>query len=150
MQESDIINQITQMMGVTLQGIGVVFSIVSAYVVALYYFLYRAPMILRLGAFLFFSLISVILFVFTKGAFEHGAALIQGLQDIAATQHHLSAVGQAALERGGALTSDWLSVSSVDADLRLVITASLALVYVTLFYLTFFHRWTHADYTERD
>ncbi|MFZ1990494.1 MAG: hypothetical protein WAW96_12070 [Alphaproteobacteria bacterium] len=143
MMESDVANQIVQMMSLTLQGMGVVFSIVSAYVVALYYFLYRAPLILKLGSFLFFTLIVALLVFFTLGAFDHGAAITRTLADMA-QKAPLTPIGQAALARGS------LGTTSIDQELRLSIEAAFALVYLSLFYLTFFHRWTHADYTERD
>ena len=143
MTEADIANQIIQMMGLTLQGMGIAFTIVSAYVVALYYFLYRAPVILKVGSFLFFTLIAALFVFFMLGAFDHGAAIERALQDLA-QKGPLSPIGQAALTRGN------LGTSSIDEKLRLTIEAAFGLVYLSLFYLTFFHRWTHADYTERD
>ena len=143
MTEADIANQIIQMMSLTLQGMGVVFSIVSAYVVALYYFLYRAPLILKLGSFLFFTLVTTLLIFFTLGAFDHGAAINHALAALA-QKGPLSPIGQAALARGG------LGANSIDEKLRLSIEAAFGLVYLSLLYLTFFHRWSHADYTERD
>ena len=138
-QESDVLNQIVQMMQVTLQGIGVVFSIVSAYVVALYYFLDRAPLILKLGSFVFFTLIAALLGDFILGTFSHAQAIVQALSELA-QKGHLSAIGQSALHRG----------NSIDDKLQLLIAVAFGLVYLSLLYLTFFHRWTHADYTERD
>jgi len=141
--ESDIANQIVQMMSLTLQGIGVVFTIVSAYVVALYYFLYRAPLILKLGSFLFFTLIAVLVGYFILGAFDHSDAIMQALRDLA-QKGALSPIGQRALDRGS------FGPNSIDDKLRWLIEAAFALIYLSLLYLTFFHRWTHADYTERD
>jgi hypothetical protein len=143
MTEADIASQLIQMMSLTLQGMGVVFSIVSAYVVALYYFLYRAPLILKLGSFLFFTLIMALLVFFTLGAFDHGAAIERTLAELA-QKGPLSPIGQAALARGN------LGTGSIDEKLRWSIEAAFGLVYLSLFYLTFFHRWAHADYTERD
>ena len=143
MSEAEIADQITQMMNVTLQGMGVAFSVVSAYVVALYYFLYRAPLILKLGSFLFFTLVIAFLGFFTIGVFDHGEAITRALAELA-QKGSLSPIGQAALQRGS------LGPGSIDEKLRWIIEAGFGIVYVALFYLTFFHRWTHADYTERD
>ena len=90
MSEAELADQITQMMSITLQGIGVVFSIVSAYVVALYYFLYRAPVVLKISGFVFFTLIGALLVFFMLGAFDHGAAINQALADLAANGPPLS------------------------------------------------------------
>ncbi len=143
MTEADIDGQIIQMMDLTLQGMGVMFTIVSAYVVALYYFLYRSPVIMKISAFAFFSLIAALFVFFMLGAFDHGAAINRALAELA-QRGQLSPIGQAALARGT------LGTRSIDQELRLSIEAAFGLVYISLFYLTFFHRWTHADYTERD
>ena len=134
MTEADITSQIVSLMDLTLTGVGVVFSIVSAYVVALYYFLHRAPILLRLTAFLFFTLIVVFLGLFTAGVFDHGTALHAALEEIAA-QGMLSPVGKAVLARstvGGGM---------IDTSLQLVVWAGFASVYISFAYLTFLHRW---------
>jgi len=143
MTEADIADQIIQMMNLTLQGMGVVFTMVSAYVVALYYFLFRAPLVLKICAFAFFTLIVALFVFFMLGAFDHGAAINRALAELA-QKGPLSPIGQAALKRGT------LGTASIDQELRLSIEVAFGLVYLSLFYLTFFHRWTHADYTERD
>jgi hypothetical protein len=142
MTEADLMQQTSDLMELTVEGIGVVFSIVSAYIVALYYFLHRAPAVMKLGGFLFFSLIVGLLVIFTAGAFDHAAAIHSALAELAA-KGALSPVGMAALARGGV-------AGGVDAALKMIIWICFALVYLALSYLTFFSRWRSDQSVGRD
>ena len=125
-----------QMMDMTIAGIGVFFSIVSAYIVAIYFFLHRAPALLKIVGFSFFSLICAILFEFVSGTFDHARALVLTLIEL--SKHSaLSPVGLAAIARSQ-------GAGSVNQVLQLAMLAGLALVYIALCYMTFFHRW-HAQ-----
>lgn len=134
MSEADITEQMVMMMDLTIAGISVFFSIVSAYIVALFYFLHKAPMGFRLIAFLFFSLTLLLLGIFAANCFGHAASLQAALVELGA-RSELSAVGRAAIRRGPA------DRAFLDELIRSLSWGGMALVFVTLGYFTFWHRW---------
>ncbi|MFN3961153.1 MAG: hypothetical protein ACK4NP_14765 [Parvularculaceae bacterium] len=134
MTEADITEQMTMMMELTLSGISVFFTIVSAYTVALFYFLGRASMGLKLTAFGFFSLTLLFLAVFAYNSFNHAEALREALVELGATTD-LSAVGDKAIGSGVYGRGD------IDKMIRGMMWLGLGLVYVAMFFFTFFHRW---------
>ncbi|MBI1366522.1 MAG: hypothetical protein GC153_11285 [Alphaproteobacteria bacterium] len=134
MGEADITEQIVMMMDLTLAGISVFFSIVSAYIVALFYFLHRAPLGFRLVAFVFFSLTLLFLAAFAANCFTHAAALQEALVELSARQP-LSAVGAAAVHHGPA------DRAFLDEVIRFMSWLGMGLVFATLAYFTFWHRW---------
>lgn len=143
MTEADITEQMTMMMDLTLSGISVFFTIVSAYTVALFYFLGRSAISLKLTAFGFFSLTLLFLAVFAFNSFNHAAALREALVELG-TKVDLSAVGDKAIGAGAYGRGD------LDKLIRGMMWLGMGLVYVALFYFTFFHDWTkrgqaHAD-----
>ncbi|MFO1186384.1 MAG: hypothetical protein U1E87_02350 [Alphaproteobacteria bacterium] len=135
MTEAEITEQIVMMMDMTISGLAVFFSMISAYIVALFFFIHRAPIVLKLVAFVFFTLAVGFLLVFMRGTFDHSDALLAALADLdkAGT---LGPVGKAALARG-------VGPQSVDAMIQNVMLGGLALVYLALIYLTFFRRWNN-------
>lgn len=111
------------------------FGFVSAYVVALYLFLFRAPLALRFLAFLLLTL-----------AFIFIAAMGWNLQYLGEGVHH----AWAALKpkaTGMETLGPPLIVRTVFVDGQLftawVSWAMGAVVYMLLAYLTFIYRWTH-------
>lgn len=137
MSEAEITEQMVMMMDLTLTGVSVFFSIISAYIVALFYFLNRAPFGLKVTAFAFFTLTMLFLAVFAAGTFSHAAALQRGLIDLAATSE-ISPVAGAAVENGVA------DRGVLDRTIRSLTWMSMGLVYLALTYFTFFHRWPRA------
>jgi hypothetical protein len=136
MTEADITGQIVQMMNLTISGISVFVTIVSAYIVAVFFFLHRAPIVLKLVAFLFFTLAVAFLMLFMRGSFDHAHALQAALVELN-QNGGLSPVGRAALARGVG------AAEGIDTTIQHVMWGALGLVYVVLFYLTFLHRWKH-------
>jgi hypothetical protein len=134
MSEAEITEQMVMMMDLTLFGVSVFFSIVSAYIVALFYFLNRAPFGLKVTAFAFFTLTMLFLAVFAAGSFSHAAALQRALIDLAA-RTEVSPVAGAAAERGV------VDRTALDRTIRSLTWMSMGLVYLALTYFTFFHRW---------
>jgi hypothetical protein len=134
MTEADITEQMTMMMDLTLSGISVFFTIVSAYTVALFYFLGRASIGLKLTAFGFFSLTLLFLAVFAFNSFNHAAALREALVELGATSD-LSAVGDKAIGAGA------YGRGELDLLIRGLMWLGMGLVYVALLFFTFFHRW---------
>jgi hypothetical protein len=135
MTEADITGQLVQMMDMTINGTGLFFSMISAYIVAIFFFLHRAPVIMKLVGFLFFSLAAAFLMLFMRGTFDHSHALQAALVELS-QRGDLSPVGKAAMARG-------IGAEGIDATIQQVMFGALGLVYLTLFYLTFLHRWKH-------
>ena len=133
MTEADTIPLLIEFMHVLLAGISVYFTIVSAYVVGLYAFLARAKLVLKLVAFLFFTLIFFFLMQFNYGAGVFQRGLVDVLVGLEATTG-LSAAGQTALDSAR---------SGMNAKVRTVMWLGSLATYLALFYLTFFHRWNH-------
>lgn len=134
MSEADITEQMTTMMELTLAGISVFFTIISAYTVALFYFLGRASMGLKVTAFGFFSLTLLFLAIFAFNSFNHAAALRDGLIELARTTD-LSVVGESAIGDGPRGRGE------LDILIRGMMWLGMGLVYLALFYFTFFHKW---------
>jgi hypothetical protein len=143
MTEGEVVEQLVEFTNILLVGVSLIFSIVSAYVVALNYFIGSANFLARLGSFLFVTLILGMLMVTLIGAESTHAGLIQRLIELE-EQGQISAVGRAVLENAapgmrGAITGNQYSIDDI---IRLCVWAGLAFVYVALAYLTFLHRWT--------
>jgi hypothetical protein len=134
MTEAEITEQMTMMMDLTLSGISVFFTIVSAYTVALFYFLGRASTSLKLTAFGFFSLTLMFLAVFAYNSFNHAAALREALVELG-SKVDLSAVGDKAIGDGV------YGRGELDKLIRGMMWLGMGLVYVALFHFTFFHDW---------
>ena len=133
MTEGEVVNLLVEFMHVLLGGISIYFTIVSAYVVGLYAFLVRANIVLKIVSFLFFTLVFFFLMQFNYGAGVFQRGLVQVLADIEHTTG-LSAAGQTALDSAR---------SGLNAKVRTVMWLGSLATYLSLFYLTFFHRWSH-------
>lgn len=136
MTEADILNRLIDYSELTLNGIGVFFTVISAYAAGLYYFINRAAFVGRLAAFIFFSVTLVILSLVFLGASHVQAALVESLS-ILAQQGTLSPPAAAALANartiyGGLSTDDWIRWSML---------AGFGVAYFALFYLTLLHNW---------
>ncbi len=143
MTEGEVVEQLVQFTNILLVGVSLIFSIVSAYVVALNYFIGTSNFSAKLGSFAFVSLVLVMLVVVLMGAQTTQAGLIERLHEIEAAGE-LSAAGRAVLanatpEWAGAITGN---MYSVDQLVLILLWAGLAFVYISLGYLTFLHRWT--------
>jgi hypothetical protein len=134
MSEADITSQMTAMMDLTLNGISVFFTIVSAYTVALFYFLGRAPIGLRITAFAFFSLTMLFLSIFAFNSFNHASALREALVELGRATD-LSAVGRKAIGEGV------YGRGELDKLIRGMMWLGMGLVYLALCHFTFIHRW---------
>lgn len=134
MSEGEVMEQLVEFTSILLMGVSVIFTIVSAYVVALNYFIGEANFMARLASFAFMTLILGMLLVVLIGAQATHTGLIDRLRELDA-QGALSAAGRAALRNaeGGA--------TSIDSIVRTCIWAGLGFVYAGLAFLTFIHRW---------
>jgi hypothetical protein len=131
MTEGEVIEQIVEYMSLLLLGVSIIFTVVSAYIVALNYFVGEAQIIARVGAFAFVSLILILLLVVMIGAqFDHDG-LIARLRELDG-EGALTAAGRAALRN---------AESGVDDAVRALLWLGMIAVYAALAYMTFIHRW---------
>lgn len=131
MSEGEVVEQLIGYMSLVLVGVSIIFTVVSAYIVALNYFVGDAMFLARLGAFTFVTLILGLLLVVMIGAEQAHAGLIARLLEIEA-EGRLTAAGRAALgnARGG-----------IDGIVRGMLWAGMLSLFSCLFYMTFIHRW---------
>jgi hypothetical protein len=128
MSESEISNQLLALSGLALSGLSVFFTLLSGYIVALYFFLHQAPLVLRLAVFFFLTLAFLYLAAYSRDMALHAQGLHAALEQLAARQP-LSAAGQALLAH------------DLNSNLRWANIGGLGAIYLALFYLTFFYRW---------
>lgn len=142
MSEGEVIEQLVEFTNILLIGVSVIFTVVSAYVVGLNYFIGSANFFARLLSFLFVTLILAMLLFVMMGAASTHTGLLDRLRELERAGE-LTAAGRAALANAapamiGPLTGGRYSIDGV---IQLCIWAGLAFVYVSLAYLTFLHRW---------
>ncbi|MEO1038187.1 MAG: hypothetical protein AAFX09_01480 [Pseudomonadota bacterium] len=132
MSEADVIEQMVEYLNVLLVGVSVFFTVVSAYVVAIWVFLRHAGFALRAFSFLFLTFVLAFLIRIAVGAQQLHDGFVATLIELEQTVG-LSPAGQAALDntRSGV---DWLVSQSL--------FGGAAIIYVALFLLTVFARST--------
>lgn len=138
MSEAEVVEQLVEFTNIVLVGVSLIFSVVSAYVVALNYFIGSSNFVARLGSFAFVSLVLGMLFVVMMGAQTTQMGLIERLREIEASGG-LSAAGRAVL--ANAAPGSGGGDMSIDAIIRVCVWVGLAFVYAALAYLTFIHKW---------
>lgn len=143
MSEAEVVGELVEFTNILLAGVSLIFTIVSAYVVALNYFIGSSNFMARLGSFVFVTLILGMLIAVMMGAQATHAGLVARLHELAA-QGDLSAAGRAVLANAepawvGALTGHRYSIDEI---VRVCVWSGLGFVYLALAYLTFLHRWT--------
>jgi hypothetical protein len=138
MSEGDVVEQLVEFTNILMVGVSLIFSVVSAYVVALNYFIGSSSFMARLGSFLFVTLILGMLVVVMMGAQATHMGLIDRLVELEAAGE-LSAAGRAVLANSAAGLAGGVSI---DAFIRLCVWIGLLFVYLALIYLTFVHKWT--------
>ena len=142
MSEADVIHGLFDVIDKVLIVFSTFFAIVSGYVAALFFFLARAPLMLRVVA---FSLLSIGLAFLggtvvviqnlqdgLLGAFERLEQPSLALRDLRNPIPGMNIAGMSQHELG--VGAGW---------------AVAAAVYVMLFYLTFIYRWPHAQQPHR-
>jgi len=140
MTEGEVIEQLVEYTGVLLTGVPVFFTVVSAFIVGLWAFLHRAGFILRVTAFLFFTVTLGVLIWLLLGARTIHEGLIGTLEELDRTTG-LSPAGMAAMgnAQGG-----------IDALITQAMLYSAGAFYLSLFLLTFFRGWTRRLDDARD
>ena len=131
MSEGEVVEQLIGYMSLLLLGVSIIFTVVSAYIVALNYFVGEAMFTARLGAFAFVSLILALLLVLMLGAQNAHDGLIDRLRELDA-EGALTAAGRAELANAN---------SGIDAIVRGLLWLGMISVFMVLGYMTFIHRW---------
>lgn len=131
MTEGEVMEQVIEYMSLLLLGVSIIFTVVSAYIVALNYFVGEAQFTARVGAFAFVSLILALLLVVMIGAQSAHDGLIERLRELAA-EGQLTAAGRAALAN---------ATNGVDVAVRALTWIGMIAVFAALAYMTFIHRW---------
>ena len=131
MSEADLVERLSDFLANYLAGVSLSFTVVSAYIVALFYFLNRAPWSMRFLAFLLVSVILASLGMFVLVVFQYFLALREGLTA-------LDDIGQ--LSSTGAAMRDIMEYRTTHAIIITIFVIGVG-VYIGLFYLTFLHRW---------
>lgn len=132
MTEADVIEQMVEYQNILLLGVSVFFTVISAYVVAVWAFLRHAGFGLRAFSFFFLTLIVAFLVRVAYGSQQIHDGFIATLVEID-TAIGLSPTGQAALNN---------AVSGLDEVIQQSMFFAVIIVYIALFFLTFFARST--------
>lgn len=131
MTEGEVVEQLVEYMSIVISGVALIFTVVSAYIVALNYFVGDAMFMARVGAFTFVGLILALLMVVMLGAEQTHAGLISRLREIEA-DGALTAAGRGVLDNAR---------EGIDGLVRMILWLGMTLLYAVLFYMTFLHRW---------
>lgn len=142
MTEGEVVEQLVHFTDTLLLGVSLIFSVVSAYVVALNYFIGQANFMARLASFAFMTLVLGMLLVTMMGAGATHSGLVARLHELSG-EGRLTVAGQALLTNA-APDARWAVLGqaySIDEIIRLCVLAGLGMVYFALAYLTFIHSW---------
>lgn len=132
MTEADVIEQMVEYQNILLLGVSVFFTVISAYVVAVWAFLRHAGFGLRAFSFFFLTLITAFLVRVAYGSQQIHDGFIATLVEIDVAIG-LSPTGDAALNN---------AVSGLDDVIQQSMFFAVIIVYIALFFLTFFARST--------
>lgn len=153
MNEADTIEQLIGFTDILLAGLSVFFTIVSAYIAALNYFIRRASFLTRAGTFFFFSFVLGMLILVMVGARRAQWGLVDNLEHLKQTSGALSPAGEAMLANArdtqglvpgvDQLPVDqiWRESLSLDGAVVLMVWFGFAMTYLALFLMTFVFRW---------
>jgi hypothetical protein len=141
MSESDVVSQLVGFVSTLLAGVSVIFTVVSAYIAGLNYFIHRISVFGKLAAFLFLSFVIAMLMGVMQGADQLHAGLIARLKELDA-QHQLTAAGRAALANASE-TGVYIAGRMLPTDeaVRYAMWTGAGLTYFVLFVLTFLFPW---------
>jgi hypothetical protein len=147
MDEGEVVSRLADFTNTLLAGVSVFFTVISAYVAGLNYFVRRANWAGRASAFFFLTFVLAVLLAVMVGARRTQWGLIARLEELKA-QGDLTAAGRALLENanapvfaGGEGLWLWREAVSVDGLVVSGLWGGLGLTYLGLFFLTFVFRW---------
>lgn len=133
MTEADIIEQLVEFQNVLLFGVSIYFTVISAYIVALYAFLDEAGWLLKFISFVFLTVTLAFVGVFFYGSASFQMGLVAALEQLEQDQSvQLSPAGLAALSNYRSGIDDWI---------RYVVAGVGGTFYLALAVLTFWNGW---------
>lgn len=133
MSEAELMELTFEATDAVLQVVALYFSIISAYIAALYYFIHRAPVLLRLLAFGFVSAALLFLGIVSIGVERAASGVIAALHTLPERQT-LPPPAEAYFGL------DTLLLGTVDVGI-IAGWGMAGAIYLGLAYLTFLHRW---------
>jgi hypothetical protein len=133
MTEADILSVRNELTDIVVSVVSVSFGMVSAYIVGLWLFLRRAPLILRALSFVVFSFGLAFMGALTIGIHELLLGTERAWGKLGRTATEIPGFGSALIEP--------LGLTQYEAAAGLGALA-FAAIYVALFFLTFFYRWS--------
>ena len=138
MSEAEVVSELVEFTNILLAGVSVFFTVVSAYIAALNYFIGSASLLARFAAFLFVTAVLGMLSFVLLGAQYTQQGLIDRLYEIKDEQG-LSAAGRAVL--ANAAREAGVMGYAIDDIVRAATWGLMILTLAVLGYLTFFYRW---------
>lgn len=132
MTEGEIIEQLVEFQNVLLFGVSIYFTLVSAYVVALWAFLDEAGFLLKFFAWLFLTVVHAFLGAFFFGSAQFQMGLVAALQALKDSSIGVSPAGMAALGNAESGIDDWI---------RYVVLGVAGGFYLAMTVLTFWNGW---------
>lgn len=132
MTEADILSVRNELTDLVVSVVSVSFGMVSAYIVGLWLFLRRAPLILRALSFIVFSFGLAFMGALTAGVHELLLGTERAWSKLPRTATEIPGFGSAPIEA--------LGLTQYEAAAGLGAVAFLA-IYAALFFLTFVYRW---------
>ncbi len=143
MSEGEVVEQLVEFTTILLAGVSVLFTVVSAYIAALNYFIGAANFLARFFSFAFVALVLCFLLSVMAGAQSTQMGLVQRLRDLEA-EGGLTAAGRAIVANStpDARIAQWLGMTtSIDELVRIASWSVMGIIFLVLMYLTFVHRW---------
>jgi hypothetical protein len=131
MSEAELLKEFTTLGQTFLTGVQAAFTIGSAYIIALYTFLGRAPFLLKVTAFAFFSVTMLVLGVFMLAATRYADGVAAALTDLHVRKKLSGLGGLVTVMLNHTLTYVFVGIS---------ILMGIG-VYFALYYLTFHFEW---------
>ncbi len=150
MSEAEIVSELVGFTDLLLSGLGVFFTIVSAYIAALNYFVRGANLAGRIAAYLFVTFVLMTLIAVLHGARQTHSGLIARLAELEVASE-LSVAGQALLANARGLIPAFQDsagggiVLTVDQIVVSALFAGVAITWIALFFLTFVFRWGEGE-----
>ncbi|MET0182214.1 MAG: hypothetical protein ABW199_04940 [Caulobacterales bacterium] len=137
MSEAEVVEQLVEFTNLLLAGVSVFFTVISANVAALNYFIGGANFLARLLSFLFVTFVLAMLGSIMVGGQLMHEGLVSRLEEIR-DETGLSAAGRAALANAQGVD---IAGFSIDTIVRGGVWTAFGLVILVFGYLTFIHRW---------
>ena len=131
MSEADLTEQLLTISELVLLMASVSFTMISAYIVGLYWFIRQSSVLMKVIAFSIFTLTLLPLVIIGFGLYRHNEGVSRALVDLNQTEA-LSPLGAMAIEEIALGVGDSVAAGLVIVGL---------LIYLGMFYITFFHKW---------